>query len=180
MQGAEQPRKLIPLLFLCLAALAFGTAASVPTSQPAGPAGAFRIGTTGAKWPTDPALAYITFAWELEYATCAKLINYPDTPWDEHEASRLRPEIAAGMPTVSKDLRTYTFQIRNDYAFSPPASGVVTAQSMKYTFERALSPELASPGTSSSRTSSGKSRFTTARQTRSRASSPRATRSRST
>ena len=145
MQGAEQRRRLIPLLFLCLAALAFGTAASLPSSQPTGSAGAFKIGTTGARWQTDPGLAYIFTAWELEYATCAKLVNYPDTPWDEHEASRLRPEIAAGMPTISQDRRTYTFQIRNDYAFSPPASGVVTAQSMKYTFERTLSPELASP-----------------------------------
>ena len=39
----------------------------------------------------------------LEYATCAKLVNYPDTPWDEREASRLRPEIAAAMPTISTD-----------------------------------------------------------------------------
>ena len=49
------------------------------------------------------------------------------------------------MPAISADLRTYTFQIRSDFEFSPPATGVVTAQSMKYTFERTLSPELASP-----------------------------------
>ena len=36
-------------------------------------------------------LAYITTAWEVEYATCAKLINYPDTPWNERDASRLSP-----------------------------------------------------------------------------------------
>jgi ABC-type transport system substrate-binding protein len=121
--------------------------ASVSASpQPSGTAGALRIGTTGASWQTDPALAYISSSWELEYMTCAKLVNYPDSPWDEHEASRLRPEIAAGMPTISADQRTYTFQIRNDFAFSPPASGVVTAQSMKYTFERTLSPQLSSPG----------------------------------
>ncbi len=93
----------------------------------------------------DPALAYITTAWEFEYMTCAKLVNYPDTPWGEQEPSRLRPEIAVSMPTISQDRRTYTFQIRNDFAFSPPASGVVSAQSMKYTYERTLSPELASP-----------------------------------
>ena len=49
------------------------------------------------------------------------------------------------MPTISPDGRTYTFQIRDDYAFSPPATGVVTAQSMKYTFERTLHPDMASP-----------------------------------
>ena len=45
----------------------------------------FELGTTGASWQTDPALAYISTAWELEYATCAKLVNYPDTPWDEQK-----------------------------------------------------------------------------------------------
>ena len=54
------------------------------------------------------------------------------------------------MPTISAGSRTYTFQIRNDYAFSPPASGVVTAQSMKWTFERSLIPDMASAGFSSS------------------------------
>jgi ABC-type oligopeptide transport system substrate-binding subunit len=49
------------------------------------------------------------------------------------------------MPEISPDRRTYTFHIRDDYAFSPPASGVVTAQSMKWTFERTLSPAMASP-----------------------------------
>ncbi len=49
------------------------------------------------------------------------------------------------MPTISADGRTYTFQIRNDYFFSPPATGVVTAASMKYTFERLLHPAMASP-----------------------------------
>ena len=50
------------------------------------------------------------------------------------------------MPTISADGLTYTFQIRNDYAFSPPATGVVTAASMKYTFERTLAPSMVSPG----------------------------------
>ena len=28
----------------------------------------------------DPALAYATGSWQLLYATCAKLLNYPDRP----------------------------------------------------------------------------------------------------
>ena len=54
-------------------------------------------------------------------------------------------KLATAMPTVSSDGLTYTFHIRDDYAFSPPASGVVTAASMKYTFERTLAPAMASP-----------------------------------
>ena len=87
----------------------------------------------------DPALAYYTPTWQLENATCAKLVKHPDL--SPPAGSLLEPEIAAAMPTVSADGRTYTFQIRNDYAFSPPATGVVTAASMKYTFERTLDPD---------------------------------------
>src|SRR5207247_9504087 len=56
-----------------------------------------------------------------------------------------QPEIAAAMPSVSQDGLTYTFQIRDDFAFSPPASGVVTAASMKYTLVRLLGSALGSP-----------------------------------
>jgi peptide/nickel transport system substrate-binding protein len=142
-----KPRR---LNLLVGAAPALVAAAILSTSvsaspQPSVTGGAFRIGTTGASWQIDPGVSYVSSGWELEYMTCAKLLNYPDSPWDEHEAARLRPEIAAAMPTISADRRTYTFQIRNDFAFSPPATGVVTAASMKYTFERTLNPALASP-----------------------------------
>ena len=114
-----------------------GTAASA-YQRPTVPGGSFRVDTVGASWQIDPAVGYITTAWQMEYATCAKLLNYPDAP--HPEGSRLVPEIAAAMPTISPDHLTYTFQIRDDYAFSPPATGVVTAESMKWTFERTLSP----------------------------------------
>jgi peptide/nickel transport system substrate-binding protein len=123
--------------------ITLGAASGSASGTPLVPVGPLRIETTGAMWQTDPALAYINSAWEAEYATCAKLVNYPDAP--PPEGNLLRPEIAAAMPTISEDGRTYTFQIRGDYAFSPPASGVVTAQSMKYTFERTLRHEMASP-----------------------------------
>ena len=135
--------------FLALCASVTGVAclflasAISASPQPTGTVDALRIGTTGAGWQDDPALAYLTASWQLEYATCAKLINYPDAAGDE--GSRLRPEIAAAMPAISQDGLTYTFQIRDDFAFSPPASGVVTAQSMKFTFERTLSHDMASP-----------------------------------
>ena len=125
-------------------------------------------------WQTDPALAYFTTAWELEYATCAKLVNYPDAP--PAAGSRLRPEIAAAMPTISADRRTYTFQIRNDYAFSPPATGVVTAQSMKYTFERTMEPGPGLAGAQFFSNIDGEIEYHNGQRTRSRASSRRATR----
>lgn len=92
----------------------------------------------------DPALAFFVPSWQLEYATCATLVNYPDAA--APVGSRLVPEIAAGMPTISADGLTYTFTIRDDFWFSPPAAGErVTAQSMKYTFERTLHRRMSSP-----------------------------------
>jgi peptide/nickel transport system substrate-binding protein len=142
MQRPGKQRTLALAMVAIGAALFVASVSASPKTPP--PPDTFRIGTTGASVQTDPALAYITIAWQIEYATCAKLVNYPDA--EGSEEARLVPEIAAGMPTVSADGLTYTFQIRNDFAFSPPASGVVTAQSMKYTFERTLHPDLASPG----------------------------------
>ena len=133
-------RRLLLLVGLVLALAGASTSAGTPT----GASGVLRIDTTGPMWQTDPALAYFSTAWEAEFATCATLVNYADAP--PPEGTVIRPEIAAAMPTISADRRTYTFQIRNDYAFSPPATGVVTAQSMKYTIERSGAPDGSRPG----------------------------------
>jgi peptide/nickel transport system substrate-binding protein len=91
----------------------------------------------------DPALSYYTVSWAIEYATCAKLVNHPDRP--APEGSRLVPEVARAMPSVSPDGRTYTFQLRDDFFFSPPSGERVTAQHFKFTLERLLRPTIASP-----------------------------------
>ncbi|MFL6030620.1 MAG: BTAD domain-containing putative transcriptional regulator, partial [Gaiellaceae bacterium] len=54
---------------------------------------------------TDPALAYSGAAWQLEYATCAKLLNYPDRSGPA--GSRLVPEVAKSLPAVSAGGRRY-------------------------------------------------------------------------
>jgi ABC-type oligopeptide transport system substrate-binding subunit/DNA-binding beta-propeller fold protein YncE len=74
------------------------------------------------------------------YATCAYLLNYPDS--GGVEGTQLRPEVAAAMPTVSSDGRTYTFSIRRGFRFSPPSNAPVTAETFRHTIERALSPKL--------------------------------------
>ena len=40
--------------------------------------GMFRYGSVGASVQIDPQVAYVSTAWWLEYATAAKLFNYPD------------------------------------------------------------------------------------------------------
>jgi DNA-binding SARP family transcriptional activator/ABC-type oligopeptide transport system substrate-binding subunit len=89
----------------------------------------------------EPALSTDPGAYEIESATCAKLLNYPDKP--PPEGWQLQPEVAATMPTLSGDRRTYTFRIRPGYRFSPPSNQPVTAETFRYSIERALSPGLA-------------------------------------
>jgi ABC-type transport system substrate-binding protein len=89
----------------------------------------------------DPALAYDAPGWQVLYMTNLMLLNYPDKP--APEGSRLVPDAAAGFPRVSRDGRTYTFTIRNGLRFSDGSA--VTAAAFKRAFERAASPEQASP-----------------------------------
>jgi class 3 adenylate cyclase/ABC-type transport system substrate-binding protein/predicted Ser/Thr protein kinase len=90
----------------------------------------------------DAGTAWSQRPWELEYATEAKLYNYPD--WAGEDPARPVPEIAASLPRVSHrgDVWTYEIPVRNTYRFSPPSNAAVTADSMRYSIERALSPEL--------------------------------------
>jgi ABC-type transport system substrate-binding protein len=90
----------------------------------------------------DPATSWSRRTWELEYATEAKLYNYPD--WRGADPARPQPEIAAALPRVTHKggIWTYSIPVRNTYRFSPPSHATVTAQSMRYSLERALSPKL--------------------------------------
>jgi DNA-binding SARP family transcriptional activator/ABC-type transport system substrate-binding protein len=89
---------------------------------------------------SEPALNWDFAANQIEFATCAKLLNFPDKP--APDGSHVRPEVAAAMPTLSGDGRTYTFRVRRGYAFSPPSGQPVTAKTFRYSIERALSPKL--------------------------------------
>jgi DNA-binding SARP family transcriptional activator/ABC-type oligopeptide transport system substrate-binding subunit/outer membrane protein assembly factor BamB len=94
----------------------------------------------GALEAGEPALNWQPAAAQIEFATCAKLLNYPDSPGPA--GVRLQPEVAAAMPTLSRDKRTYTFTVRPGYRFSPPSRQRVTAQTFRASIERALSPKL--------------------------------------
>jgi len=89
----------------------------------------------------DPALSFISFGWQIEYVTCAQLVNYPDaaTPTSP------QPEVAKSVD-ISPDRLTYTFKLRDGYRFSPPSNAPVTADAFKRALERVRDPALASPG----------------------------------
>jgi ABC-type transport system substrate-binding protein len=103
--------------------------------------GVFRVGTTGASVQVDPQLAYITTAWWLQYATAAKLYNYPDKKGPA--GAILRPEVASRY-VVSNGGKRYTFFIRKGFRFSDGKP--VTAASFKYAINRVANHDLASPG----------------------------------
>jgi peptide/nickel transport system substrate-binding protein len=89
----------------------------------------------------DPALAYYQTSWQVEYATCVKLLNYPDVSGDAGKV--LTPEAASALPTVSTDGKTYTFTVPSG-KFKFNTGEAVTAATFQHALERDLSPKQAS------------------------------------
>src|SRR5438270_8858673 len=91
---------------------------------------------------TDPALDYLSTGWEIEYATCLKLMNYPDA--NGAKGSQLVPEAAAGFPKVSNNGKTYDFNVKASFTkFSNGAP--VTAANFKAAIDRDAAPKMQSP-----------------------------------
>lgn len=80
------------------------------------------------------------FFFQAQRATCAPLLVYPDAP--PPRGQRLVPELAAALPSLSGDRRTYTFVVRGGFRFAPPSNAPVDAQTVRFSIERALSPKL--------------------------------------
>jgi peptide/nickel transport system substrate-binding protein len=91
---------------------------------------------------TDPALSYLSTGWELEYATCLKLMNYPDGLGPR--TSQLVPEAAAGFPRVSNGGKTYDFTISAGFTKFSDGSKVTPA-SFKAAFDRNADAKMQSP-----------------------------------
>src|SRR3954470_11224411 len=91
---------------------------------------------------TDPALYYLSTGWETEYATCLKLMNYPDA--NGAKGSQLVPEAAVGFPKVSNSGKTYDFNVKA--GFTKFSNGrPVTAANFKAAFDRNADPKMQSP-----------------------------------
>src|SRR5262245_36741147 len=88
----------------------------------------------------DPAIAYLPEFWMLEYATCAKLYNYPDKLGQE--GTTVVPEVATDFPRFSKDEKTQTIALKKTYRFHTGAR--ITAANFVAAFNRDANPKLAS------------------------------------
>ena len=123
-----------------------GTTDTTTTTTPTTQGGTARYALQSDVDYTDPALAYYSPSWNIEYATCAKLLNYPDTAGIA--GAELQPEVAQSMPVVSNGDKTYTFTVRKGFRFSPPSGAPVTATTFKKVIERDLSKKMNSPAQS--------------------------------
>ena len=90
----------------------------------------------------DPQLSYYGETWKLEGATACKLFNWPDK--EGTAGAVATPEVAAGLPLVSKDGKTYTFTIRKGFRFSNGRP--VSARSFADAFNRFANPRMQSTG----------------------------------
>jgi peptide/nickel transport system substrate-binding protein len=90
----------------------------------------------------DPALAYYQESWQVEYATCVKLLNYPDKPAPAGYA--LVPEAASAMPQITDNGDTYTFTVPAG-RFKFDTGEPVTAQTYADALNRDLNPKQLSP-----------------------------------
>jgi peptide/nickel transport system substrate-binding protein len=102
-----------------------------------------RINLQGTLDSVDPAIAFQLFSAQLESATCAKLVNYPDSPSTTDQ--QVVPEVAAALPSISADGKIYTFKLLTSFRFSTASKETVTAETFKHAVERALAPAVNSP-----------------------------------
>src|SRR5438034_2308937 len=131
-------------LWLTLLALAAALLGAAPASAGTGvkTGGTLNVDLSTDVDYTDPALSYLSTGWELEYATCLKLVNYPDA--NGARGSVLVPEAAAGFPRVSNSGKTYDFTVKA--GFTKFSNGQpVTAASFKAAIDRDADPKMQSP-----------------------------------
>jgi ABC-type oligopeptide transport system substrate-binding subunit len=127
---------------VCAVLAVSAAAANAQPSDAAAKGGTLNIDFTTDIDYTDPALDYLSTGWELEYATCLKLMNYPDA--NGPKASQLVPEAAAGFPKVSNNGKTYDFTVKA--GFTRFSNGrPVTAANFKAAFDRDADPKMQSP-----------------------------------
>jgi ABC-type transport system substrate-binding protein len=127
-----------------LVAAGFAGAASSSPSGEQRRGGTLRVDLTSDFDFVDPALAYFSHSWQLGFMTEAKLLNFPDR---EASAGGLRiiPEVARSLPAISRNGRTYTFNLKNSYRFHTGAR--ITAANFVAAFNRNAQRRMSSPAT---------------------------------
>ncbi len=110
---------------------ATGAAAGTPK-----PGGAISIAFQSEPVTLDPAISWDVAGWTVEDSIFNALYRYAPKPGAE--GTELVPDLAVDMPEISSDGTTYTIKLRPDARFAPPVDRAVTADDVKYSFERMM------------------------------------------
>jgi peptide/nickel transport system substrate-binding protein len=133
----------VPLLLLAVSA-----GCGSGSSSSAGSAGApVNGGTLQGAIPDNPdhldtGISFAVEGWELLEATNNGLLTFKKAGGGQQ--SVIEPDIAAAMPVVTDNGRTYTFHVRKGVMFSPPVNRAVRPSDFQYAIERLF--HVGSPG----------------------------------
>jgi peptide/nickel transport system substrate-binding protein len=116
---------------------AAGAATRAATAKRAQKGGTITVLSAGDVDHIDPGQAYYSFSYEVAYATQRPLLAFKPS------SVQAIPDLAAAMPTVSKDGRTVTVHIRRGVRFSPPVNREVTSAAVKYAIDRGFASSVA-------------------------------------
>ncbi|MBW3594030.1 MAG: hypothetical protein KY391_00515 [Actinobacteria bacterium] len=95
----------------------------------------------------DPQKEYYSTTWGF-YRCCLlrTLVSYPGLPGDEG-GNELVPDLATGLPEVSEDGLTWTFQMKEGINYAPPFQDTeIVAQDIIRALERTADPEASANG----------------------------------
>jgi peptide/nickel transport system substrate-binding protein len=85
----------------------------------------------------DPGYSYYQLDFIYNYAVERPVISYKPT-----DVSKASPDLASSYPTVSKDGKTVTIELKHGIKFAPPVNREVTSADVKYALERDFLPQV--------------------------------------
>jgi peptide/nickel transport system substrate-binding protein len=98
--------------------------------------GTMTVGYQGEPDGIDPAVNYTNEGWVIEQMMYNGLVKFDSGTGEA--GTKIVPDIAEAMPTLSADAKTYTFKLRKGVKFAPPVDREVTAEDFKWTWMRMM------------------------------------------
>jgi peptide/nickel transport system substrate-binding protein len=104
--------------------------------------GTLKVSYQGDPTGLDPAVAWELESWAMEHCIFNQLLTYKAAPGP----AIVVPDIATEVPSttnggITNGGKTYIFHLRTGVMFQAPVSRAVTADDVKYSFERMMNPK---------------------------------------